>query len=191
MRCPDNAGVEDGGRSRLVSCHAPGLFIGRALLSPVDTPELAALVPGFMARHPGQEWTLTSGTAAGEDLVVTLSPMTAPERIATVRVLAGAEVFLFDFSGYSSADFAYDDEDRPATLQERIDLAVAATLGPTRVTLDFDRDVIVASTLVIDPDGQGSHEYSPFSWPLRRLKARVRGRRISRQVIDLPATGGI
>lgn len=156
----------------------------------MDTPELAALVPGFMARHAGQEWTLTSGKGAGEDLVVTLSPVTAPERIATVRVYTGAEVFLFDFSGHSSADFAYDDEDRPATLQERIDIAVAATLGPTRVTLDFDRDVIVASTLVIDPDGQSPHEYS-LSWPLRRLKARVRGRRISRQVIDLPAAGGI
>jgi hypothetical protein len=157
----------------------------------VDTPELTALVPGFMAWHPEQAWTLTSGRGAGEDLVVTLSPMTAPERIATVRVYAGAEVFLFDFSGHSSADFAYDDEDRPATLQQRIDLAIAATLGPTRVTLDFDRDVIVASTLVIDPDGLSPREYSPVSWPLRRLKARVRGRRISRQVIDLPAAGGI
>ena len=144
-----------------------------------------------MAGHPGQEWTLISGKGAGEDLVVTLSPVTAPERIATVRVYAGAEVFLFDFCGHRSADFAYDDEDRPATLQERIDLAVAATLGPTRVTLDVDRDVIVASTLVLDPDGPSPHEYSPVSWPLRRLKARVRGRRISRQVIDFPAAGGI
>lgn len=155
----------------------------------MDTPELAALVPGFMAQHRGHEWLLTSPKGAGEDLVVTLFPTTAPERIATVRVNAGAEVFLVGFCGHSSADFAYDDEDRPESLQERIDLAVAATLGPTRVTLDFDGDVIVGSTLVIDPDGPNPRENGPVSWPIRRLKARVRGRRISRQVIELPAAG--
>jgi hypothetical protein len=155
----------------------------------VDTPELAALVPGFMAQHPGYEWILTSPKGPGEDLVVTLFPVTAPERIATVRVDAGAEVFLVGFSGHNSVDFAYDDEDRPEALQERIDLAVAATLGPTRVTLDFDGDVTVASTLVIDPDGPSRREDGLMSWPLRRLKARLRGGRISRQVIELPAAG--
>jgi hypothetical protein len=153
----------------------------------VDTPELAALIPGLMARHPGHEWTLTSGRVPGEDLVVTLSPVASPERTATVRVFAGAEVFILEFAGHESADFAYDDKDRPETLQERIDLAAAATLGPSRVTLDRAGDIVVGSTLVIDPDGPSPRENCGGTWPLRRLKARLRGRRIIRQVIDFPA----
>ena len=69
--------------------------------------------------------------------MVTLSPVASPERTATVRVFAGAEVFFFEFAGHDSVDFAYDDEERPEALQERI----------------------------------------------------LRGRRIIRQVIDLPAIG--
>lgn len=156
----------------------------------MDTPELAALVPSLMARHPGHDWTLSSGRVAGEDLVVGLSPAASPERIATVRVFAGAEVFLFDFAGHGSTEFAYEDEDRPETLKERIDLAAAATNGPTRVALDWAGAVIVGSTLVIDPDGLGRREDVAVSWPLRRLKARLRVRRIVQQVIDFPATGG-
>ncbi|HQZ00986.1 MAG TPA: hypothetical protein PLQ63_13385 [Propionicimonas sp.] len=155
----------------------------------MDTPELAALIPGLMARHPAHGWTLTSGRIPGEDLVVTLSPVASPERTATVRVFAGAEVFFFEFAGHDSVDFAYDDEERPEALQERIDLAAAATLGPTRVTLDRAGDSVVRSTLVIDPDGPSPRENYGGTWPLRRLKARLRGRRIIRQVIDLPAIG--
>jgi hypothetical protein len=42
------------------------------------------------------------GRSAGEDLVVTLSPVAAAERVATVRVLAGAEVFHFDFCRHAA-----------------------------------------------------------------------------------------
>jgi hypothetical protein len=155
----------------------------------VDTPELAALVPGLMARHPVHEWTLTSGRVPGQDLVVTLSPVATTMRTATVRVFAGAEVFIFEFAGHESVDFAYDDTDRPETLQERVDLAAAATLGPTRVTLDRAGDIIVGSTLVIDPDGPSIREDCSGTRPLRRLEARLRRRRIIRQVIDFPAIG--
>ncbi len=155
----------------------------------MDTPELAALIPGLMVGHPVHEWTLTSGRVPGEDLVVTLSPVASPERTATVRVFAGAEVFIFEFAGHDSVDFADDDNDRPEVLQERIDLAGAATLGHTRVTLDRAGDIIVGSTLVIDPDGPSPREDFGGSRPLRRLKARLRRRRIIRQVIDFPAIG--
>lgn len=157
---------------------------------PMDTPELAALIPGLMARHPAHGWTLTSGRVPGEDLVVTLSPVATAERTATVQVFAGAEVFIFEFAGHESVDFAYDDKERPEALQELIDLAAAATLGPTRVTLDRAGDIVVGSTLVIDPDGPSPRENGGGTWPLRRLKARLRRRRIIRQVIDFPALGG-
>ena len=142
-----------------------------------------------MARHPAHEWALSSGRVPGEDLVVTLSPVASPERTATVRVFAGAEVFILEFAGYDSTDFAYDDGDRPETLQERIDLAAAVTFGPTRVTLDCAGDIVVGSSLVIDPDGPSPRENPGGTWPLRRLKARLRRRRIIRQVIDFPAIG--
>ena len=142
-----------------------------------------------MARHPVHEWTLTSGRVPGQDLVVTLSPVATTVRTATVRVFAGAEVFIFEFAGHESVDFAYDDTDRPETLQERVDLAAAATLGPTRVTLDRAGDIIVGSTLVIDPDGPNLREDCSGTRPLRRLEARLRRRRIIRQVIDFPAIG--
>jgi hypothetical protein len=45
------------------------------------------------------------------------------------------EVFTLTFAGHLSTDYAYDD-DKPKTLQERIEPAVAATTGPTRVILD-------------------------------------------------------
>lgn len=124
------------------------------------------MVPSFMAPHTGHEWFLVSPKDAGDDLVLTLSPMTAPERLATVRVNAGAEAFFIDFCGHSTAEFAYDDEGRAETLQEQIDLAVAATLGPTRITLNVDGDVIVGSILVIDPDGSHPRQNGPVSWPL-------------------------
>jgi hypothetical protein len=62
------------------------------------------------------------------------------------------------FGGHVSDEFAYGDEDRPEALQERIDLSTAATLGPTRVCLDRVGDIVVGSTMVIDPEGHRPHE---------------------------------
>jgi len=63
------------------------------------------------------------------------------------------EGFTLTFVGHVSTDYAYDDVDRPKTLQERIELAVAATTGPTRVTLERLGVAVVGSWTVIDPGG--------------------------------------
>ncbi len=135
------------------------------------------LVPGFMSGHPGHDWTLVSGNASGEDLLMHLHPVASPERVASVRVNAGAEVFCFTFAEHVGTDFAYEDADRAEALKEQIDLAAAATLGPTRVVLDRCGDLTVGSSLVVDPDGVSPREVTVVSWPLRRLKARLRGGR--------------
>lgn len=87
----------------------------------MDTRDLAALVPALMACHPACGWTVLSGRTANEDLVIELGPLAWPERVATVQVNTGAEVFSYSFAGHHSHDFAYEDEDRSETLRERID----------------------------------------------------------------------
>ena len=156
------------------------------LTQPVGMPELAALVPGTMAKHPRHHWTLVSGDAAGEDLLVRMHPAALPDRVATVQVYAGGEVLSFTFAGHIGTDFAYDDADRVEVLAERIDPAAAATLGPTCVVLERCRELTLRSTLVMDPNGVSRREDAVVSWPLRRLKGRVTRGRISRQVIDFP-----
>lgn len=157
------------------------------LHSGVQTSDLALLVPELMPRHPNHRWTLVSGHAPGEDLVLTLHPDEWPDRVATVKVHVGAEVFSLSFAGHESVDFAYEDADRPDALQARIDLAVAATTGPTRVVRDCAGDLTVRSTLVVDPDGPHPREDQVVSYPLRRARALFTGRRVTRVVKDFPA----
>jgi hypothetical protein len=153
----------------------------------MDTPDLAVLVPGLMARHPGWEWTLLSGRTPGEGLVIELHPLGRPERLAAVRVNAGAEVYSFAFAGHESHDFAYADEDRPETLRERIDLAAQAAGGPTRIIRDHAGGITIASILVMDPDGPQPRR-DVVSYPIRRLKSFLRGSRITRETVDFRAT---
>src|SRR4051794_21920467 len=137
---------------------------------PMDTPDLAALMPDLMADHPSCRWNLLSGRITGEDLLIEVHPLAWPDRVATVQVNAGAEVFHYAFAGHESTDFAYEDEGRPETLRERIDLAVRAVTGPTRVIRYLAGDALVGSVLTF-----GLHEprgrEDVVSWPLRRLKA--------------------
>lgn len=158
----------------------------RGSLSVVNTPDLAALVPGQMARHLSFEWTILSGWVPEEDLVVELHPRGWPERVATVQVNSGAEVFSFTFAGHLSHGFAYEDQDRSETLQERIDLAAEAASGPTRVIRDCRGGITVRSTLVVDPDGPYPRP-DVVSYPLRRLKSLFRAGRGTREVDDFPA----
>src|SRR5690349_8546769 len=67
----------------------PSVFHSQSM----DTADLAALVPDLMARHPACGWALLSGHTREEDLVIELHPLAWPDRVATVRVNAGAEVF--------------------------------------------------------------------------------------------------
>src|SRR6476661_7628594 len=149
----------------------------------MDTSDLADLVPGLMASHPTHVWAVTSGRQESEDLIVEIRPALAPQRRAQVQVFRGAEVYFMAFAGHSSKDFAYDDVDRPEALQGRIELAVRATLGPTRVLLDRAGEVIVRSVMVISPDGPVPEQDTIVTRPLPRLAARLHGQQVTREVL--------
>lgn len=156
----------------------------------MDTKDLGALVPVMMARHPAHTWTLLSGGGPGIDLEFTLYPVAAPDRVATLCVDAGAELFMFRLADHSSTGFAYTDADQRETLEERIDLAVAASRGPTRVVVVRANGVLIESSLVVDPDGLSPTKDMVTSWPIRRLKARLARRRMVREVLDFPSVAG-
>jgi hypothetical protein len=153
----------------------------------VDTADLAQLAPNLMARHRGHTWTELSPGGPGKCLLGEVRPNADPSRVATVQVHAGAEVYQVLFDGHTDTDYAYEDGDRVEALQGRIDLAAAATRGPTRVTVQLAGDVVVQSRLVVAPDGPNRLEGVAVSWPIRRLKARLRGRRLVKKILDLPA----
>ncbi|MGZ4685018.1 MAG: hypothetical protein ACXVYY_02830 [Oryzihumus sp.] len=117
--------------------------------------------------------------------MIELHPRAGPERVATVQVNSAAEVFSFAFAGHVGHDFAYEDVDRPEALRERIDLAVDAASGPTRVIRRRRGGMTLESTLVLDPDGPHPHR-DTVSYPVRRLRSRVRGGRTTREVEDFP-----
>jgi hypothetical protein len=122
--------------------------------------------------------------------VIELRPLAWPERVAIVRVNAGAEVFAFAFAGHESHDFAYADEDRLETLRERIDLAAQAAGGPTRVIREQAGGATIKNTLVVDPDGSNPRQ-DVASYPVRRLKAFLKGSSITREAADFPATPAV
>jgi hypothetical protein len=153
----------------------------------VDASDLAALVPGLVSRHPSCAWTLVSGVARDEDLIVQLHPVAWPERVVSVEVNSVGEVFIFSFEDFESRDFAYVDADRPGTLKESIDVAVAVTSGPTRIIRETAGGLTIRDTLLVDPDGPTPGWHWTISYPVRRLKARLRGLRTMREVIDFPA----
>lgn len=72
-------------------------------------------------------------------------------------------------------------------LRGRLDLAVRATLGPTRVTLDRAGEVTVRSVMVIDPDGPGQEQDTIVTRPGGWLWTHVRGGRVIREVLEFPA----
>lgn len=145
------------------------------------------MAPELMARHPGHTWTVLSTGGPGNDLTAQVRLVVNPSRVAVVQVHAGAEVYNVIFEGHADTDDAYADDDRRKALQGRIDLAAAATRGPTRVTLRMAGGVVVASRLVVDPAGPNRLEGVAVFWPLRRLKALLQGRRLVEKVVDLPA----
>lgn len=147
--------------------------------------DLANLVPALMADHRAHGWVIRSGQRDGDDLDLEIFPKQAPDRIAQVKVMRSVEVYFTDFAGHSSPDFAYEDDDRPEVLQERIELAVRATLGPTRVTLHRVGEAIVKSELVIDPDGNHCEPDAIVHGP-GYFTARLFRRRLIREVLDFP-----
>ncbi|WP_229071058.1 hypothetical protein [Actinoplanes sp. DH11] len=154
----------------------------------MDTTDLAALVPALMAAHPHCRWTLSPAPVPGADLVLDIRPQAWPDRIATVRVNAGAEVFALDFAGHCGHDFAYDDESRPEVLRERIDLAVRAVTGPTRVIRDSTAaGRTVRSVLLLD-HGRPQELRELVTVPFARLRALFTGQRVGRETIDFPGS---
>ena len=142
-------------------------------------------MPDLMARHPQCAWSLLSGVAVAGDLLLSLRLRAAPDRQATVRVLAGAEIYVFAFAGAESVDFAYADADKPEALQDRIALAVRAMHGPTRLIRDRVGGSTLGATLVLDIDGAAERVGSDY--PLRRLRAFLTRGRVEREVVDYPA----
>jgi hypothetical protein len=139
----------------------------------------------MMVRHTTCSWTLVSGRAVREDLLLRLHLDAAPDRPATVRALAGAEVFVLAFAGAEGFDFAYEDADRLEVLHERIDLAVLVMRGPTRLVKDSARGIIVSAYLTLDIDGVATQ--LGCSYPYRRMKAFVRRSKVEREIIEYPA----
>jgi len=138
-----------------------------------------------MQGHVKVSWAFAQGLSDADDLVISLHPWAWPDRVATVTAYGGCEVFSCMFAGHVSTDFAYADADRLDALKGRIDLAVAATTGPTRVIIDRVGDEVVRSEMVIDPDGEGRAD-GVVSYPVRRLRGLLR-RSPRREVREFPA----
>lgn len=119
--------------------------------------------------------------------MIELYPLASSDLAATVCVNVGAEVFRFTFAGHDSHDFAYDDDDRLETLREPTDLAAQAITGPTRIILEQAGDVIIQSTMILNPDSPDSRQ-DVVSYPVRRLKSLLQRHRVTRTTADFPST---
>ena len=163
------------------------------MTSDVDTPELTALVPGLMALHPQCAWTLAPASAPGEVLEVELHAKGWPDRVAKIEVTSGGEVYFLWFAGQLvGPDFGYDDDEKVEALEEVIKTAVALTTGPTRITRTVADGVVLTSSIEIDPDGPKRQSLGvSYDQPANYIKARLRGRKITREVTDLPVAEGI
>ncbi len=65
---------------------------------------------------------------------------------------------------------------------------MALTTGPTRITRALADGVVLTSSLEIDPDGP-DREFlgTTYDHPVKHLKARLQGSKVTREVTDLPA----
>ncbi len=145
-----------------------------------------------MARYPHVAWTLANEHAEDEVLLVELHPRERPERVATIEVNPHAEVFFLSFGGHRAApEFAYEDGDKHEVLADLIKDAVALVTGPTRVTRHTIEGVEVSTSLLVDRDGPAQRSLGVnFSNPLTYAKARLRGRRTTKEVVDFPSING-
>lgn len=148
----------------------------------VDTKVLAALVPELLAVHPGIDWEFTETT---EGLAVDIRPASDPSRCARIFVSASTEVFSYSFAGYHVAEFAYDLEEKREVLEDKINEAVSAVLGPTQVLLEWAGQEVVRSAISHDAFGEPPAQFTT-SFPLSRLWWWVRGRRFRREVVTFP-----
>ncbi|WP_139142692.1 hypothetical protein [Humibacillus sp. DSM 29435] len=150
----------------------------------MNISDLTDMVPGLMAKHPSHGWTMASGQPDTRDPILDIYPLAASDRKAQVQI--GLEIFFLDFAGHRTADFAYTDRDRVEVLEQRLELAARATLGPTRVTLYRVDGQIVRSTMVIDPDGPDREEDTIMT-TTGHFVARLLRRQVLPEVLDFPA----
>lgn len=163
------------------------------LTAHVDTPELTALVPGLMARYPQCSWTIVAASAPGETLEIELHAKAWPQRVAKIEVTSGGEVYFLWFAGQLvGPDFGYDDDEKVEALEDVVKTAVALATGPTRITRVLADGVVLTSSLEIDPHGPDRENLgTSFDHPVKHLKARLQGRKITREVTDLPAADDV
>ncbi|MFB7887609.1 hypothetical protein ACIOWF_00310 [Cellulosimicrobium cellulans] len=152
-----------------------------------QTPAGAALrelVPELMAGYDDIVWQFDDGSDA---LCIVMSPVGAPERVARVLVHHGEEVFALQFGSHVGVTFAYQQDEKPDELRDRIATAVATVRGPSRLVLTFAGTTQTRSELVLAPDSPDEH--SDGVWMERQtaeLLWRVRRRRLRREVRDFP-----
>lgn len=160
-------------------------------LACVDTPELTALLPAQMAQYPHCSWTIVTAGAPGQSLVFELHANAWPERVARIEVTPGGEVYFLSFAGQQvGPDFGYDDDEKVEALEDVVRDAVALTTGPSRITRTVVDGVVLTSSLELDPDGPNRRSLGvTMHHPLGYIKARLRGRRPSREAIDFPSAG--
>ncbi len=125
-------------------------------------------------------------------LLVEVHPRARPERVATIEVNPHAQVFFLSFGGHRAGpEFAYEDEDKREVLEELVEDAVALVTGPTRITRHTVDGVEVSSSLLVDADGPTQRSLGvSFSNPVTYAKARLRGRRTTKEVLDFPSIDG-
>jgi hypothetical protein len=154
----------------------------------VDTPDLAALVPELMARHPQCAWSVVT-PVQGEALLIEIHPLVSPERVVRIDVNPGGEVYHLSFAGHEAgAEFAYEDPDKRELLEDLIKQAEDLATGPSRITRDMVDGVVVSSRMMLDPDGPDRRFYGLTVYqPATYAKARLSGRTITHEVIDFPS----
>ncbi len=144
---------------------------------------LAVLVPELMAGRPGIDWEFTETI---DGLAIDLRPALAPGRCARVAVSESTEIFSYSFAGYHVAEFAYDLEEKQEVLEDKINEAVAAVLGPTQILLEWAGQQVVRSAIGHDASGKAPAQFTT-SFPLSRLWWWARGKRFRREVLTFPA----
>ncbi|WP_251153287.1 hypothetical protein [Cellulosimicrobium sp. Marseille-Q4280] len=145
---------------------------------------LRALVPDIMAEHADIVWRFDDHV---DGLRVVLSPTAAPERVASLLVHRGEEVFVVELGTYLGVTFEYDEDEKPNELRDRLATAVSALRGPSRLVLTYAGDKQTSSQLVLAPDSPDEH--SDGIWVHRlttELAWRLRLRRLRQGVLEFP-----
>lgn len=145
-----------------------------------------------MERHPHFAWRLLSGNTKDEALLVELHPRARPECVVTIRVKPPGEMYFLSFGGVEAGpDFAYQDDEQREVFKGLIQDAVAVATGPSRLTRQTVGGIEVRSCIVIEAEGPNERSlgetYRNF---FPGLKARLRGQRRIKEIVEIPSITG-